>query len=111
MLKYVENLFYGNKWHENLFLYLLYTSWVVYGVALVGIVTFAPQHLELLKNILKIYISLFLIIKFNIYNKNNNYMGKFDKRIAFSAGVFLLLTTTLTEIIQKYISEIYALIN
>lgn len=102
MLKYLNNFFYGKKWHENVFLYLLYISWFIYGIALIGLTSLAPQHLTILKNILKIYISLFLIIKFNIYNKDNNYMNKFDKRIAFSAGIFLLFTTTLTDLVERY---------
>jgi hypothetical protein len=107
MLKNIKNLFYGKKWHENLFLYLLYFSWLIFGIALFGISALAPQHLSMLKNILKIYISIFLIIKFNIYNKHNDYMNKFDKRIAFTSGVFLLLTTTITDIVEKYIRKIY----
>jgi hypothetical protein len=107
MLKYLENIFYGEKWHENLFLYLLYVSWFLYGIALVGVSILAPQYFSILKNMLKIYISIFLIVKFNIYNKNNNYMNKFDKRIAFSAGIFLLLTTTLTDFVERGIKKLY----
>ena len=106
MFKYLENIFYGEKLHENVFLYLLYLSWFIYGIALVGVSLLAPQYFSILKNILKIYISLFLIIKFNIYNKDNDYMSKFDKRIAFSAGIFLLLTTTLTDFVEKGIHQI-----
>ena len=107
MFKYLEYLFYGKKWHENLFLYLLYISWFIYGVALLGITVLAPQYLMVLKNILKIYISLFLIIKFNIYHKGNDYMSKFDKRISFTSGVFLLLTTTITDLVEKYVHKIH----
>lgn len=106
----INKFFYGKNWYENMFLYLLYFSWILYIIVLLGITTKAPDYLSSLQNVLKIYIALFLIIKFNIYNKDDQ-MSKFDKRIAFSAGVFLLLTTTITNIVEKYISEIQALLS
>lgn len=107
MFKNIEKFFYGKRWHENLFLYLLYFSWILYVIVLLGVTTKAPDYLSTLQNFLKIYIALFLIIKFNIYNTHEQ-MSKFDKRVAFSAGVFLLLTTTITNIVEKYISDIQA---
>lgn len=106
MIDYINKLFYGEKWHENLFLYLLYFSWTIYFIALFGFTILAPKKLSLLQNILKIYVALFLIVKFNIYNKGNELLSRFDKKVAFTSGIFLLLTTALTTIVENYIEEI-----
>ena len=54
---------------------------------------------------LKIYVALFLIIKFNPFT-NKTPFTQFDRRIAFQAGVFLLSTTILNTIIMNYTDNI-----
>ena len=64
----------------------------------------APQYLDQLHSYIKLYISLFLIIRFNPLRKLE--FSELDKEISFSAGVFLLTTTTITEILITYLTQI-----
>lgn len=97
------------KWHQQLYLYGSILSYSIFILTLTGIVTFAPSQVMLLQKILKYYVCLFLIIRFNplIKTKNNSQKDiEFDRKIAFSAGIFLLLTTTITDIIYNVIVNI-----
>lgn len=79
---------------NNLMLTLLVISYI-------GIWRLAPQYLEMLRTITQLYISLFLIIRFNPYASRPNF-SELDRKVAFSAGMFLFATT----IISKYLANI-----
>ncbi len=87
-------------------MYLLYLIYFLYILAIFGVSAYAPQYIGNLRNIIKIYISVILIFRFNpIFNKQNH-LNKTDKHIVFSAGCFLLLTTSLLSIIEYYINKL-----
>jgi len=92
--------------HKKIFVYSLYLSNILYLLALLGVSSFAPQYLDSLDNFIKIYISFFLVINFNPYTKNRilNSNDNFDRQLAFTAGIYLLLTTSLTSYVKKYIT-------
>lgn len=101
----------SNKLYDaqnTLFNYIVFISYALYFVILFGLSTNAPQYLDTLQYCIKIYISLFLIIRFNYFT--NVKFNELDKKIAFSAGVFLLTTTLIsqiTSIYTKYIPSSY----
>jgi hypothetical protein len=87
-------------------MYLLYLIYFLYILAIFGVSAYAPRYIGDLRNIIKIYISLILIFRFNpIYNKRNH-LSKTDKTIVFSAGCFLLLSTSLLSIIEYYVNKL-----
>ena len=87
--------------HEQLYNYILYISWGLYIITLLGISFFSPKYLSYFREFIKIYISGLLIYKFNpFYNKTGN-ISEFDRKIVFSAGIYLLMTTTIISIIEK----------
>ena len=96
------------KWHQKLYYLLSYFSIFLYIVAFIGLSFNAPKYLLLLQEIMKIYISIILILRFNPYYKiefnKNNY--EFDRKLAFSSGVFLLLTTGITTYIRSFLDKI-----
>ena len=81
---------------------VMYITWLLYFAIALGISVNAPEYLNTLQSFLKIYISLFLIYRFNPFRKVK--FTELDSKIAFSAGVFLLGTTAIDGIIQNYIS-------
>ena len=93
------------KLYQNIFLYGLNLSYVLYFLAFLGITSFAPEYLSHLRIFLKIYIALLLIYFYNpiVYKKKK--FTDFDRRLAFSAGIFLLLSTTLVDGLEEYIKE------
>ena len=57
------------------------------------------EFMELLDTSMKYYISLFLIIRFNPFSKSN--FTNFDRKVVFSAGIFLITTTALGQYAKK----------
>jgi len=91
------------KHQELVFDWALYLSWILYFTAYFGIIYSGPTHQELmglLDNIMKYYISLFLIIRFNPFYKTN--FTNFDRKVVFSAGIFLITTTALGQYAKKF---------
>jgi hypothetical protein len=76
---------------------------VLYALSILSIYTKAPEYLTTLNVLLKIYVSLFLIVRFNPFVKIA--FTEFDRQIVFSAGIFLALTTTITQYLQQSIAS------
>ena len=64
------------------------------------------EYLDILNEVYKAFISFVLIYFFNPWSKKN--VHKFNKKIGFSAGLLLLLTTSISVIIKNipFISKI-----
>jgi hypothetical protein len=88
---------------QKIYKFVLYTSYVLYALSILSIYTKAPEYLTTLNVLLKIYVSLFLIVRFNPFVKIA--FTEFDRQIVFSAGIFLALTTTITQYLQQSIAS------
>ena len=92
------------KYQEMIFDFVFYMSWVLYLITYYGLMYSGLIHrtelIELLDTIMKYYISLFLIIRFNPFYKTK--FINFDKKVVFSAGIFLLTTTALGQYAKKF---------
>ena len=101
----INNIFYGKNILENLFLLILYISWILYFSVSISEIYFKKfnKYLNLIKEFLKLFISLFLIIKFNPIIKNNNF-SSFDRIVVFKAGLFLFSTTLISSITNYIVS-------
>lgn len=88
------------RFHEKIFVYGLAISYILYGIAFFGIHNTAPGYLTLLSFFLKVYVSIFLLVRFNPLRSTE--MTRFDRRIVFSSAVFLLTTTVFNEIVLYY---------
>ena len=51
---------------------------------------------------MEIYVSLFLVYRFNPF-KTNNTFSELDRKIAFTAGTFLLMTSTIGLYLKQYL--------
>jgi hypothetical protein len=85
----------------NIFIILSYISYIAYAL---GISNDAKLYIERLDYYVKIYISLFLLWRFNMFRKIT--FTELDRKIAFSAGLFLFTTTAINEILMKYLTNI-----
>ena len=93
------------SWHKKIFLYGNYLSYILFITAFSGVLYVSPLHLDTLSTVLKYYVCVFLLIRFNPLIKITSRDTEFDRKVAFSAGVFLLLTTTATAIAKEYVSS------
>lgn len=96
-------LFYMTRFQERVFYIAVSISYILYGLTLFGLYKKAPGYLYTLNMAMRMYVSLFLILRFNPYVINT--FTDFDRKIAYTSGIFLLLTTTLTDILMKYINS------
>ena len=87
----------------ELYNYSVYAWYILYALSFLGLYAKAPEYLTKVDLILRIYVSLFLILRFNPYRKIH--FTEFDRKIIFSAGIFLILSTTITSI---FVSKIQA---
>lgn len=100
-----------NKVYQNIFLYGLNLSYVLYFLAMLGISSLAPQYLSYLRIFLKIYVALLLIYFNNPLTYKEKKFTDFDRKLAFSAGIFLLLSTTLVDSIELFLKDKTKLIS
>ena len=95
--------------------YLLNLLFVMsYILSYFDIVHYSPVDLDVLDKVYTIFIALALIFFFNPWYKGQ--LGDFHKKIALSAGILLLFTSSLSAIIKKtpiirkipYLNKIFA---
>jgi len=87
---------------NNFYTIVVYITWFLYFAIALGISVNAPGYLITLQSFMKIYISLFLIYRFNPFRHVK--FTELDAKITFSAGIFLLGTTAIDGIVKNYIS-------
>lgn len=109
MLQEIKKII-NSSWHRDMYTYGLYASYVLFFIAFTGVYALSPKYLTTLESIIKYYVCGFLLLRFNPWvsdaarNKPEN--AEFDRRIAFSAGIYLLLSTAFVDIAQDYMSHI-----
>lgn len=96
------------KVQEKIFMFTIFLSYCLYFIAILGISTQAPIYLTYLEIIVKVYVSLFLIIRFNPFSHMK--FTHLDKRIAFSAGLFLFSTSIINQLLKKYFINVKSFI-
>jgi len=92
-----------NKFYQTIFFFLVNLSFILYLFAFLGLGGFAPQYLEYLQYGLKIYVSIILIILYNPFTFKERLFNEFDRKIVFTSGVILFISTTLLDGIENYL--------
>jgi hypothetical protein len=80
----------------NYFLVLNYVVYFLYIVAYLGIWNRAPEYLDYLRTLLKLYVGIVLVLTFNPFINLSS--GIMNRQIAFSAGIFILTGLSLDKI-------------
>ena len=94
-----------HKFQENLFNLFIIISWILIIISAIGLSQSAPKFLKDLDYYIRIYICLFLIWRFNPLRSHYEFTD-LDRKIAFSAGLFILTTTVLNQYIVNIISNL-----
>ena len=97
------------QYYKRIYYYVVYFIYILYGFIYLGLWDKAPEYLYDINYILKVFVALLLVYFFNPLHKFHNF-GKFHRDIAFSAGMFLLTTVTLTSL-KSSILDIYNNVN
>ncbi len=95
--------FLNSKWHKQMFIYILYFSYLLIFISFTGIVSWSPEYLSIIQKYIIYYISIILIWRFNPFINKNIAYDEYDRRIVYSAGIALLMTTSAIHIFEKFI--------
>lgn len=89
------------KWQDTIFSWVGIISWILYILLLVGVVEYSDsKYFDFIHISVQLYISIFLIWRFNPWSKASfNY---FDKKVAFSAGLFLFTTSIISSLVKQH---------
>jgi hypothetical protein len=98
-----------HEFQEFTFNVIMVVSYILYGTFALGLSANSPQYLADLDYYVKIYISLFLLWRFNPFRTIR--FNNLDRKIAFSSGVFLFATSALNQIFKRYLVKIKAYIK
>ena len=91
--------------HENAYNFLIYFTYFLYFAIALGISATAPKYLGLVNYYTKIYVSIFLILRFNPFTKIK--FTRLDKKIVFTAGIFVLFSTfPIYQILISYLTNV-----
>jgi hypothetical protein len=102
--------------HKNIHIFqnrmfdtIMYITYALYIIVALGLSAKAPQYLDDLLYFTKLYVSLFLVYRFNPFRKVK--FTNLDAKIAFSAGTFVLATTAIDSVIKSYLYRLRDKIN
>jgi hypothetical protein len=93
-----------HRFQNRIYDIVVYITWFLYIAIALGLSANAPEYLDDLQYYIKLYVSLFLIYRFNPFRRVK-FTG-LDAKIAFSAGVFLLATTAINSVLQNYFTDL-----
>ena len=85
---------------EYSFLIFIFLSYLLLSLSILKLSTNADKYSLILDYYVKIYICLYLIIKFNPFVKTE--FTNHDRRVAFSSGLFLLSTTVIYKLLMNF---------
>jgi len=77
---------------------------------LVGLVDTAPDYIDKLESYIKVYVALFLVLRFNKYTGTTHFTP-IDRKIVFSAGLIVLSTSALNWLVDSYKKEVRSFVR
>jgi hypothetical protein len=89
------------EFQNKVFDYVKILSYFLYVVVALGLSASAPQYLDDLLFYIKLYVSVFLIYRFNPFRQTK--FTPLDAKIAYNAGIFLLVTIAINSFLKSYI--------
>lgn len=99
-----------HKWQEKIFDFIIYSSYILIIISALGLSETAPKYLQSLDYYIRVYTCLFLIWRFNPFRSSFDFT-ELDRKIAFSAGVFILTTTALNQYLDNIKQIVINLVN
>ena len=96
-------------YQESFFTLFIFTSYLLLLASFLGWSSSASAYLVTIDYYIKIYICLFLLFRFNPFTKITTFT-ELDRKIVFSAGLFILTTTTLNRYLLDTTNQIKSIL-
>lgn len=95
------------KGHQYVYISLTWGFWIIYIISFTGVAVVDPSYLYVVDTIAKLYLALLLLIRFNPFSINTK-ITSFDKQLAWNAGIFLFLSSTIVIAVQRQLKNYIA---
>jgi hypothetical protein len=99
--------------YENATRFIDYFGWmtnIIILLFIIGVFVNKPAGFLFINFIVKVFLALFLIYRFNDYRKDKIRLTELDRKICFSVGVYILVFSFL-DIIQSYVERLRHIID
>jgi len=94
-------LYYIQDHAFNIFIIL---TWISVITLSLGFTIINPEYISTMNYYIKIYVSLYLMYRFNMFRKIQ--FTDLDRKIVFSAAVFIFTTTALDKYLMDNLSQV-----
>lgn len=84
--------------------FFILSTYIFYIGAIIGVAFINPKWYHILDNIMKLYIGLFLFIRFNPFRGDVKFT-ELDRKISYHAGVFILSMLIVNSTFASYIPQ------
>jgi hypothetical protein len=98
------------EYQNNFFNIFIVLSYILIIISFLGLSNSAQSYLVTMDYYIRIYICLFLIWRFNPFRKLDKFTD-LDRKIAFSAGIFILTTSALNNYLINFKDKILQIVN
>ena len=99
-------LFLNHKFLKRIFIYTTYLYYIVTVIYLTDLLDVPNKFFSVIRDFLLYYVSFFALLRFNSYTKLTGVpVSHYDRHIIFTAGHYLLFTTTYFKKIEEKIQE------
>jgi hypothetical protein len=92
-----------HKIQEKIFNIVIITNYILYFAIILGVSINAPTYLASLDYYVKMYISGFLLLRFNPFRKVE--FTDLDRKIVFSSAIFIFTTTAINSLLITYFKK------
>jgi hypothetical protein len=99
--------------YNNALFFIHYFEWITQIIVIlfvIGVFTNKPAVFLTVNFIVKIFLAMYLIYRFNSYRKDKLVVTDLDRKICYSAGVYILVFSFF-DVIQSYVERLRKLID
>jgi hypothetical protein len=97
--------FFKLKWHQHMYSYIVNISNILLIISVTGIMSLSPVYLNVIQKFTLYYTCFVLLARFNPFIYKLNKCNLHDRKIAFSAGMTLFVTTSLFHFFEKFFTN------
>ena len=93
--------------HRVIYKYLTQIYSIIFVISFLGVTLVDYKYTHYLSTIIHMYIGIVLILRFNPYSKNSitKKEKSYDRRMAYIAGILLIMSTTFSQFLQEHIKN------
>ena len=93
------------KYQSRIYDIVIYITYALYLIIFFGLSSNAPKYLTELNFYVHIFIAFFLLYRFNPFRTIQ--FNELDRKVAFSAGVFIVTTSTFSELVSNHLYRLH----